>query len=265
MRASIRTRVVITPVVGVLLGSVVAATPGVASSASTRVKPGAVVRISDVHCKVGVLLHQGKTVYAGVPASCGALPLNEGIPQWGCGPQPRRQSAASAPIGTPARIAGAKHRALLAYDSFIRMQAVGTKKTNICQYNDLILLKLSAADSRAARSTVKSVMATAPSAGTALRLGAAPATAAASTHNGWVIPLSDAPAVTGSQVGTPVTRGSSLVGMLTAVPQGTVMKTPAAAYNLARAIAFARKAPCVHGVVRACFDHLKLLKAGQRA
>ena len=260
LRSSVRSRVLIAPVVAALLGGIASASPGVAATASRHVKTGAAVQIADVHCKVGVLLHQGKTVYAGVPASCGALPLNEGVPQWGCGPKPGRQAAASAPVGTPVRIAGAKHRALLAYDSFTRMQAKGILKNNPCQYNDLILLKLTKADSKAARSTVKSVMANAPSSGTSLRLGTASATAAASTHNGWVYPLSKAPTVTASQVGTPLTRGSTLIGMLTAIPQGTIMKTPAAAYNLSRAIKMASHAPCVHGVVRACFNHLKLLK-----
>jgi hypothetical protein len=73
------------------------------------------------------------------------------------------------------------------------------------------------------------------------------------------------------QVGTPLTHGSTLVGMLTALPQGKVMQTPAAAYNLHRSVEFARKAPCVsypikaHKKFHACFDHLQLLKAGEHA
>jgi hypothetical protein len=169
------------------------------------------------------------------------------------------------------RIAGAQQHAILAYDSFIRMQATGVKKTNECQFNELILLKLSKVDAAAARGSYNGVMATAPSSGTALSLGGASATAAASTHRGWVYPLSDAPTVNASQVGTPLVHGSSLVGMLTAIPQGTVTKTPAAAYNLHRAINFARKAPCVNYPItrkkkfHACFDHLQLLTAGQHA
>lgn len=256
MRSSVWSRVVLVSCLAAVVGGV-AASSVAAVARSVRVKPGAVVTIADVHCKVGLLLHQGKRVYAGVPASCGALPLNEGVPQWGCGPKGRRQPAASAPVGTPVKIAGARHHATLVYDSFTRMQATGVKKNNECQFNELILLELSKADASAARGTATSVMASAPASGTALSLGGASATAAASTHNGWVYPLSRAPMVRPAQVGTPLTHGSTLVGMLTAIPQGKVVMTPAAAYNLHRAITFARHSPGFH--------HLKLLAAGDHA
>lgn len=268
MRSSVWSRALLVPCVAALLGGV-ATSPVAAAGNSQRVKPGAVVTIAQVQCRVGLLLHQGRTVYAGVPASCGASPVDEGKPQWGCGHKGRRQTTYSAPIGTPVRIAGARHHAILAYDSFTRMQATGVKKVNECQFNELILLKLSRVDARAARGSATSVMASAPASGTALSLGGASATAAASTHHGWVYPLSKAPTVRAEQVGTPLTRGSTLVGMLTAIPQGAVMPTPAAAYNLHRAIAFARKAPCVNYPLsatknfHACFDHLQLLQAGQ--
>lgn len=265
MRSSVWSRVLIAPCVVGLLGGVVAF-PSVAAGSAQSVKPGAVVTIADVNCKVGLLMHQRKTVYAAVPATCGSLPLNEGVPQWGCGPKGRRQPAASAPVGTPVRIVGAQHHATIAYDSFTRMQAIGTKKVNECQFNELILLKLSKADASTARGTTTSVMTSAPASGTQLTLGGQSATAAASTHHGWVYPLSNAPQVRAAQVGTPLVHGSTQVGMLTAIPQGQVMKTPAAAYNLFRAIKIARQTPCVnyeisrHKTFHACFDHLQLLK-----
>jgi hypothetical protein len=268
VRSSVWSRVLIAPCVVGLLGGVVAS-PSVAAGNAQRVKPGAVVTIADVHCRVGLLLHQRKTVYAAVPATCGSLPLNEGIPQWGCGPKGRRQPAASAPVGTPVRITGAQHHATIAYDSFTRMQAIGTKKVNECQFNELILLKLSNADASKARGKTTSVMTSPPASGTPLTLGGTNVTAAASTHNGWVYPLSKAPQVRPFQVGTPLLDGSTQVGMLTAIPQGKVMMTPPAAYNLFRAINIARKTPCVnyqistHKKFHACFDKLQLLKAGE--
>jgi hypothetical protein len=247
-------RLTVATAAAALLGGVaVTASPVVAAGASQHVKPGAVVVIADVHCKVGVMLHQGRTVYAGVPANCGALPLNEGHPQWGCGHRGTRQTSASAPVGTPVRIAGAQHRSILVYDSFTRMQATGVRKLNKCQFNELILLKLSKVDAAAARGSARHVASTPPRSGMSLSLGRASATAASSTHHGWVYPLSSAPPVTATDVGTPLAHGSTLVGMLTAIPQGTLNKTPTAAYNLSRAITYARHAPGFH--------HLKLLKA----
>jgi hypothetical protein len=252
----------IAPCVAVLSGSFALTTPVAGAAVPHGVRPSASVRMADVHCTVGLLMHQGKTVYAAVPASCGASPVDAGKPQWGCGFNPHRPTAYSVPVGSTARIAGAEHRAIVVYDSFTRMQVTGVKKVNKCQFNDLILLRLSKADAKSARARIpggsapKAISRHAPGSGTALRLGTKSATAAAGTHHGWVFPLSKAPVVTQSDLGTPLAHGGTLVGMLTALPQGTIMKTPAAAYNIYRAITFARHSPGFH--------HLKLLKAGQQ-
>jgi hypothetical protein len=244
-----------------LLAAGVVVTVGVADNTSaagarSRVHPNAVVTIADMNCKVGLLLHRGKRVYAGIPASCTALPLDEGKLQNGC-------VAATAPIGTPARIAGAKHRTKLVYNSFTRMQQMGVKRHNECDFNDLALLKLKKKDAKAARGAVprlsapKSVSSNGPKNGSMVTFGSArTATAGATKHNGWVYELSAAPSVSASDVGTPVTQDGHLLGMLTAIPVGTVSPSPAAVYNIDRAIKIARQ--------QHKFRHLKLLKAGQK-
>lgn len=252
MRSDVRLRVLITPCAAALMvGFALPASPAVAAAHSIR--PGSVVTVADMQCKVGLLLHKGKTVYAAIPASCTALPFEEGKPQDGC-------SAAAAPIGTPAKVAGARHRAVLVYDSFTRMESLGTANSNRCHYNDLALLRLRPSDAKHADGTIpgrrapRRVSRHAPPNGSAVSVGASSAVAGAPTHGGWVYPLTGTPTLTASDIGTPVVQGGRLLGMLTAVPQGTVMKTDAAAYNLHRAITLLHK---VRG-----FHNVKLVRAG---
>jgi hypothetical protein len=244
------------PCVAALLGGA-ALSPSAAAAATHRsIRPGAVVTLADMHCKVGLLLHKGKTVYAGIPASCAALPLDEGKLQDGC------TQSASAPVGTPAKIAGARHAAVLVYDSFTRMEMQGTTGYNPCHFNDLALLRLAPKDAKHADGTIpgrrapRRVSRHAPSSGSGVAIGSSTAVAGAPTNGGWVYPLTGTPTFTPSDVGTPVVQGGRLLGMLTQIPQGAIMKTDAAAYNLHRAIKLMQKAPKFH--------HVKLLRAGQR-
>ena len=57
-------------------------------------------------------------------------------------------------------------------------------------------------------------------------------------------------------MGIPFVQGPNLVGMLTQIPQGTIVKTPAGISNLSRALQMMRKARGFH--------HVKLLRAGQQ-
>jgi hypothetical protein len=249
-------RALIASAAAVLVGGfgVASSTAGAAAASGHPIRPGAGVTIAGVHCKVGLLLHRGKRVYVGIPASCTALPLDEGKAQDGC-------AAASAPIGTPVHVAGATHRAILKYDSFTRMESVGTTSSHKCYYNDLALALLNPADAKLAAGTIpgmnapKSVSHRAPAMGDSLAVGHSPATAGATTHGGWVLELNTTAPTAASDVGTPVVQGGQLVGMLTGIPQGVVMKTSPAAYNLRRALAFMRK---MHK-----FRHVVLLRAGQ--
>jgi hypothetical protein len=219
-------------------------------SSAHRIHPGVVVKIAGVDCKAGVLLHRGKTVFVGVPGSCAGGDLDVGKKQDGC-------AAATAPAGTPVQVAGQRHRSLLVYNSFTRMQGEGVTNRRKCQYNDLALVQLSPADGKAASAKIpgsvapNSVRQHPPASGTHVMLGASGATTAGATNHGWVYPLSNSPAVGATDVGTPVVHRHQLVGLLTIVPSGVVARTSAAAYNLHRAMTFLHRVPGFH--------HVKLL------
>jgi hypothetical protein len=234
------------------------------------VRPGATVTIAGMHCKVGLLLHRGNKVFAGIPASCTALPNDEGKHQDGC-------SAATAPVGTPARISGAQHKVTLVYNSFTRMQQMSERDPHRCYYNDLALLKLKRADAKRARGALaglnspKRVSRHGPASGSHLSSGSSSATAGSTTEHGWLYNLSQSSSFTATDVGTPFVQGDRLVGMLTQLPQGTLVATPAGISNLYRALRLMRKSPRVvysshnHRKHFINFQHLLLLKVGQHA
>jgi hypothetical protein len=226
-----------------------------AAAEAHRIQPTTKVSMAGVHCHAGLLLHHHKKVYAAVPASCGALPNDEGKEQDGC-------VAAGAPIGTPVKVHGAKHKATLVYDSFSTMQLRSDRNHHECYYNDLALLQLSKADAKAARGNIpglhapKRVSSRGPADGSQVGFGTTAATAGPTAKGGWVYTLSASPAMTADDVGTPVTQGGRLFGMLVVIPQGMVTKTSAEVYNLHRALRMARHTKGFH--------HLKLLRAGSR-
>jgi hypothetical protein len=256
VRSSVWSRALIASCMAAMVAVFAAAPPSAGAATSHQIRPGTVVTIAGVKCKVGLLLHKAKTVYVAVPASCGALPLDEGTAQDGC-------QAASAPVGTPVKVAGAHHRSVLVYDSFTRMESLGTKSSDKCHYNDFALIRLNPKDAKHADGAIpgmdapRRVSRRAPASGSSVSVGSSSATAGTPTHRGWVYPLSGAgmASVTASDVGTPVVQGGRLLGMLTAIPQGIVMKSNAATYNLYRAI---RLMHHTRG-----FQHVKLLRAGQ--
>jgi hypothetical protein len=214
------------------------------------------VKFFDTACKVGALLRHHKAVYAAIPASCTGLSQNEGVEQNGC-------SAAVAPVGTPAAIAGARHPAILVYNSFSRMQDTGVPKgSRRCRFNDLALLRLSAVDARAAQGAIpgtkapKRVSGHAPARGSRLSFGGSSAVSGGSASGGWVYPMTTAPSVSATDIGMPFAQGGRLVGMLTLIPTGMVVKSDAAAYNLHRALKYMHKMTGFH--------HVTLLRAKQR-
>jgi len=241
------------PTLAALIGVFATSAPSAGAAAAHHIRPGAGVTIASVHCEAGLLLHKGKTVYVAVPASCAALPLDEGKVQNGC-------AAASAPVGTPVHVDGAKHRSILVYDSFTRMESMGTKSTHKCYFNDLALVRLNPKDAKSASGTIpgmnapRGVKQSAPSGGSDVSVGGGSATISAASHGGWVYRLSTKSAKA-SDVGMSVVQGGRLIGMLTAIPEGMIMKTSAAAYSLHKALKFMHKAPG--------FKHVKLLRAGQ--
>jgi len=275
-RSGLRSRSLVAFLAAVCITAIGAAAGPASAGASAPhwVEPGAAVTISDVHCKVGLLLHQGKKVYAAVPASCTALPNDEGTTQWGCVNRPPKhpQAAAMAPIGSPAKIAGAKRPVTLVYDSFAQMQLSGEHHANKCFYNDLALLKLKPVDAMAARGEIPGTQSPShisqrgPASGSHLSDGQQSATAGSTAHRGWLYQLSSSPTFTASDIGTPFVQGGRLFGMLTQLPQSkdVVLKTDAGISNLHRALRLLRKSPPSR-FHHLSFRHVKLLRAGQRA
>jgi hypothetical protein len=166
---------------------------------------------------------------------------------------------------------------VLVYDSFSRMQAMSERNHHTCYYNDLALLKLKPVDARAAQGALpgmhspKTVTSHGPASGSHLSSNSSSATAGSTTEGGWLYNLSQAPTFTASDIGTPFVQGGRLIGMLTQLPQGTVMKTEPGISNLHHAIQLLHKSPPTalydqrggKHVYR--FHHLTLLRAGQRA
>lgn len=269
MRSALWSRALVATLAGSVLTAIGGSPHAMGSTAPARVRPGAAVTIAGVHCKVGLLLHRGTKVFAGIPASCTALPNDEGKHQDGC-------SAATAPVGTPARISGARHQATLVYNSFTRMQQKTERDPHRCYYNDLALLKLKRSDAKRARGALaglnspKSVSRRAPASGSTLSSGSSTATAGSTTERGWLLTLSKSASFTASDVGTPFVQGGRLVGMLTQLPQGTLVTTPAGISNLYRAIQLMRKTPRMvyshhhHRKHFINFQQLRLLKVGER-
>jgi hypothetical protein len=107
-----------------------------APAASATVHPGIQTFTDGAQCTANFVFSDGSTTYLGQAAHCsgtgGSTETN------GC-------SAQSLPNGTPVDI-GTGHPAIMVYNSWNAMKAAGEKDADTCQYNDLALLKLDAAD-----------------------------------------------------------------------------------------------------------------------
>jgi hypothetical protein len=244
------------------VAGVAAATPNAvaAGSAGHPIRPGVSVRIADQTCTAGPLLHQRKTVYIAVPASCGGT--GPGVTQNGC-------VEANAPLNIPVKVQGARHRALLVYDSFARMQSIGTSSSRVCQDNDLALVRINPRDLGRVTAGINGgrapsgVRAHPPASGRSMTLGSHPATVGAAHQGGWEYDVTTTASLSSSDVGSAGVVGGRVLGMLTVLPSNMVSQlpivgvmAPAEVYSLAKALQFLRKAPGFH--------HVTLLKAGER-
>ncbi|HWB67637.1 MAG TPA: hypothetical protein VG708_12505 [Mycobacteriales bacterium] len=233
-----------------------------ASSAASRpaahhhvasIHPGVPVTLAGVTCEAGFLMHQGKVVYVAFPSSCAGI--DTGMVQDGC-------SEASAPNGMPVTIGGARHRAILVYKSFAAMALHGTVNSHRCYYNDLALARLNHRDWHRASGAVPThdgpsgVTTKAPAKGTPLTMllsALKMATAGQSHMGGWEQDVTTSASLTTENVGAPVLDPQHrLLGMVTALPSGVLIKTPAEVYSLHRALRQLHH-------VRA-FRHIKLLR-----
>lgn len=276
MRSRLWLRMFIVPSAAALIGTVavclVAVAPSAAGATTSAkaanhpIRPGTSVTIAGVTCTAGAVLHQKSTVYIAIPASCAGV--FTGKYQNGC-------PEAEAPIGTPADVAGARHQAILTYNSFTEMQSLGTAhhhnaaSRRLCHYNDLALFKLNPHDrarvagSIAGMHAPTSVSHHGPASGRKMTLGSHQGTAGASHEAGWVYDVTPSGSLSANDVGSAGVYGGRAFGMLTVLPHGTIPVSPANAlvgspaevYSLHKALLFLRKTRGFH--------HVSLLAAGE--
>ena len=108
-----------------------------APAATATIRPGVQVTSASGQCTANFIFQDASNVYIGQAAHCtstgGATGTN------GC-------TTGSLPLGTPVTIAGASRPGVLAYNSWLAMQAAGETDANACAYNDLALVRIDPAD-----------------------------------------------------------------------------------------------------------------------
>ena len=108
-----------------------------ARAGTAAVHPGAQTFTAGAQCTSNFVFEEGSTVYIGQAAHCS-----------GTGGQTETDgcTSGSLPVGTPVEVTGAEKPGVLAYNSWLTMQAAGEKDPDTCAYNDLALVRLDPAD-----------------------------------------------------------------------------------------------------------------------
>ena len=115
-----------------------AAEPAWAPAATAPVHPGVQTDTDGAQCTANfVFFDASDTVYIGQAAHCAGTDGNTATN--GC-------EAGTKPVGTPVNVDGASRPGTLVYSSWATMQANGEANPDICQYNDIALVKLNPAD-----------------------------------------------------------------------------------------------------------------------
>src|SRR4051794_38819374 len=244
------------------LAAAVAPAPAMASGGGARwaplttgnIRPGVTVTMAGVKCVAGFLLTDGTRVYVSIPTSCAGV--TDGQAADGC-------TTAQVPVGTTAKITGARHPGHMAYSSDTTMQLRGVTSKAKCNNNSLALIRLDRRDIKRANPTVlgtggpTGVARSAPGQGDPLTvsLGGVPTQAAYLQvgAGGWAHTVSVMGAAGALQLGSPVmTRSGRALGLLTLVQQS--MSPPETVSDLSREITFLQT---VRG-----FGNVHLAKAG---
>jgi hypothetical protein len=120
-----------------LTAALAAATPATADHAGATIHPGVQTYTAGGQCTANFVFRDGVDVFVGQSAHCagtgGSTATN------GC-------TAGSLPLGTPVEVRGATRPGVLAYSSWLTMQARGETDPDTCQYNDFALVRLDPAD-----------------------------------------------------------------------------------------------------------------------
>ena len=113
------------------------ATGSASAADSGAVHPGVMTYTNGAQCTANFIFTDGSNTYIGQAAHCSGTGASTETD--GC-------TAQSLPLGTPVEVDGASKPGVLAYNSWLTMQANGEKDPNACAYNDIALVKLDPAD-----------------------------------------------------------------------------------------------------------------------
>jgi hypothetical protein len=108
-----------------------------APAGQATVHPGVQVFTEGAQCTANFVFQEGTDVYLGQAAHCAGT--GRATETDGC-------SSGSLPLGTPVEVTGASQPGVLAYSSWLTMQAVGETDADACAFNDLALIEIDPAD-----------------------------------------------------------------------------------------------------------------------
>ncbi len=118
-------------------GSPALAAPSWAPAATAAIHPGVQTFTQGGQCTANFVFTDATAVYIGQAAHCAGTGGNTATN--GC-------ASNSLPLGTPVTVGGASRPGVLAYSSWITMHNTGESNRDICQFNDLALVRLDPAD-----------------------------------------------------------------------------------------------------------------------
>src|SRR4051794_13527315 len=136
-RKLLATAAAVAAATAVATGSTASAAPTWAPASTATIHPGVQLLTDGSQCTANFIYSDGTNVYIGQAAHCSGTDGNTATN--GC-------TSHSLPIGTPVDIDGASRPGTLVYNSWLTMQSLGEKDANTCQYNDLALVQIDAAD-----------------------------------------------------------------------------------------------------------------------
>ena len=108
-----------------------------APAGAAPVHPGVQTHTQGAQCTSNFVFQEGAAVYLGQAAHCSGT--GEATETDGC-------TSASLPVGTAVEVSGATKPGVLAYNSWLAMQASGESDPDTCAYNDFALVRLDPAD-----------------------------------------------------------------------------------------------------------------------
>jgi hypothetical protein len=113
------------------------AAPTWAPAATATVHPGVQTFTNRAQCTANFVYYDAANVYLGQAAHCSGTGGNTATN--GC-------TSPSLPLGTQVQVTGASKPGVMVYNSWLTMQAQGETDPNVCQFNDLALIKLDPVD-----------------------------------------------------------------------------------------------------------------------